>query len=73
MGQWITDLAAAHRTFAERLADRQSLTIPAEDPRYGAVQGYLQHSSSNATDFASQAVSEAEGERTPRCDVAAPP
>ena len=32
MGQWITDLAAAHRTFAERLADRQSLTIPAEDP-----------------------------------------
>ena len=35
MGQWITDLAAAHRTFAERLADRQSLTIPSEDPRYG--------------------------------------
>ena len=35
MGQWITDLAAAHRTFAERLADRQSLTVPAEDPRYG--------------------------------------
>jgi conjugative relaxase-like TrwC/TraI family protein len=35
MGRWITDLAAAHRTFAERLADRQSLTIPAEDPRYG--------------------------------------
>ena len=35
MGQWITDLAATHRTFAERLADRQSLTIPAEDPRYG--------------------------------------
>ena len=33
MGQWIKDLAAAHRTFAERLADRQSLTIPAEDPR----------------------------------------
>ena len=33
MGQWITDLAAAHRTFAERLADRQSLTIPSEDPR----------------------------------------
>jgi EamA-like transporter family len=32
IGQWITDLAAAHRTFAERLADRQSLTIPAEDP-----------------------------------------
>ena len=35
MGQWITDLTAAHRTFAERLADRQSLTIPSEDPRYG--------------------------------------
>jgi hypothetical protein len=35
MGQWITDLAAAHGTFAERLADRQSLTIPSEDPRYG--------------------------------------
>jgi len=31
MGQWITDLAA-HRTFAERLADRQSLTIPSQDP-----------------------------------------
>ena len=35
MGQWIKDLAAAHRTFAERLADRQSLTIPSEDPDYG--------------------------------------
>jgi hypothetical protein len=35
MGQWITDLAAAHRTFAERLADRQSPTIPSENPRYG--------------------------------------
>ena len=34
-GQWIKGLAAAHRTFAERLADRQSLTIPSEDPRYG--------------------------------------
>ena len=34
-GQWITDLAAAHRTFAERLADRQSLTIPSPDPDYG--------------------------------------
>jgi conjugative relaxase-like TrwC/TraI family protein len=34
-GQWIKDLAAAHRTFAERLADRQSHTLPAEDPRYG--------------------------------------
>ena len=35
MGQWIKDLAAAHRTFAERLADRQSLTIPSQDPDYG--------------------------------------
>ena len=35
MGQWITELAAAHRTFAERLASRQSLTIPAQDPDYG--------------------------------------
>ena len=34
-GQWIKDLAAAHRTFAERLADRQSLKVPSEDPRYG--------------------------------------
>jgi hypothetical protein len=35
MAQWITDLAAVHRTFAERLADRLSLTVPSEDPRYG--------------------------------------
>ena len=35
MGQRIKDLAAAHRAFAEQLADRQSLTIPAEDPGYG--------------------------------------
>jgi hypothetical protein len=35
MGQWIKDLAAAHRTFAERLANLQSLTIPSEGPRYG--------------------------------------
>ena len=35
IGQWIKDLAAAHRTFADELADRQSLTIPAEDPDYG--------------------------------------
>ena len=35
MGQWIKDLAAAHRTFADRLADRQSLRIPSEDPDYG--------------------------------------
>ena len=35
MSQWITDLTAAHRTFAERLGARQSMTIPAEDPTYG--------------------------------------
>jgi len=34
-GQWIKDLVAGHHTFAERLADRQSLTIPSEDPDYG--------------------------------------
>jgi hypothetical protein len=33
--QWITGLAAGHRTFAERLADRQSQMIPSEDPDYG--------------------------------------
>ena len=35
LGQLITDLATAHRTFAERLADRQSLTVPSPDPGYG--------------------------------------
>ena len=34
-GQWIKDLAAGHRTFAGRLADRQSQTVPSEDPDYG--------------------------------------
>jgi conjugative relaxase-like TrwC/TraI family protein len=34
-GQWIKDLAAARRTFADRLADRQSLRIPSPDPDYG--------------------------------------
>ena len=34
-GQWIKDLAAAHRTFADTLAERQSLTVPSEDPDYG--------------------------------------
>jgi hypothetical protein len=34
-GQWIKDLAAAHRTFADRLADRQSQMIPSENPDYG--------------------------------------
>jgi hypothetical protein len=35
MGQWIKDLAAARRPFADRLADRQSVKIPSEDPDYG--------------------------------------
>ena len=34
-GQWIKDLAAGRRTFADRLADRQSLMVPSEDPDYG--------------------------------------
>jgi conjugative relaxase-like TrwC/TraI family protein len=34
MGQWIKDLAASHRTFADTLAERQSLTVPSEDPDY---------------------------------------
>jgi hypothetical protein len=34
-GQWIKDLAAGHRAFAGTLAERQSLTVPSEDPDYG--------------------------------------
>ena len=34
LGQWINDLAAQHRAFAAKLAERQSLMIPAEDPDY---------------------------------------
>ncbi len=33
--QWIKDLAAGHRAFADRLADQQSQTVPSEDPDYG--------------------------------------
>jgi hypothetical protein len=33
--QWITDLAAGHRTFGDRLADRQSQAVPSQDPDYG--------------------------------------
>jgi hypothetical protein len=33
-GQWIKDLAAGHHAFADTLADRQSLTVPSEDPGY---------------------------------------
>ena len=35
MGQWIKDLAASHRAFAQTLAERQSLMVPSEDPGYG--------------------------------------
>ena len=35
--QWITDLAAGHRTFAGKLADRQSQKVPSEDPDYGGL------------------------------------
>jgi hypothetical protein len=42
LGQWIENLTAARRTFAERLADRQSLKIPSEDPSYGDLgQAFL--------------------------------
>jgi hypothetical protein len=34
IGQWIKDLAAQHRAFADKLAERQSLMIPAEDLDY---------------------------------------
>ena len=34
-GQWIKDLAAAHRAFADALAERQSLRVPSQDPGYG--------------------------------------
>jgi hypothetical protein len=35
MAKQITDLAAAHRSFAELLADRLSMMIPSQDPDYG--------------------------------------
>ena len=35
MGSWIKDLAAGHRRFAERLAGRQSMKVPSQDPGYG--------------------------------------
>jgi hypothetical protein len=34
-GQWIKDLTAAHQAFADTLAERQSQTIPSQDPDYG--------------------------------------
>ena len=33
--QWIKDLAAGHHAFADKLAERRSLTVPSEDPGYG--------------------------------------
>jgi hypothetical protein len=35
IGRWIEDLAVARCTFAGTLAERQSLTVPSEDPDYG--------------------------------------
>jgi hypothetical protein len=35
MSPWIKNLAAAHRTFADMLADRQNVKVPSEDPDYG--------------------------------------
>ena len=35
MDQWIKDLAAGHHAFADTLAERQSLTVPSQDPGYG--------------------------------------
>jgi hypothetical protein len=34
LGQWIKDLTAQRHAFAGKLADRQNITIPAEDPDY---------------------------------------
>jgi hypothetical protein len=36
-GQWIKDLAVQCREFKDRLSERQSLLIPAEDPDYEAL------------------------------------
>ena len=35
LAQWIKDLTAQHRAVADRLANHQSLMVPAEDPDYG--------------------------------------
>jgi hypothetical protein len=34
---WVKNLAAEHQTFVDNLAERQSMTIPSEDPDYGGV------------------------------------
>jgi len=36
-GQWIMELAAARSAFAAQLADRQSVTIPHDDPDHGRL------------------------------------
>jgi hypothetical protein len=35
IGQWIKDLDVGHHAFADKLAERQSLRVPSEDPGYG--------------------------------------
>ena len=40
VGQWVKDLAAEHQTFADILADRQSMTIPSEDPDFDLGQAF---------------------------------
>jgi hypothetical protein len=37
MGQWIKDLATERHGFADRLAERQSMRVPSEDPDHGDV------------------------------------
>jgi hypothetical protein len=34
VGEWVKDLTAEHHTFADKLAERQSMTIPSEDADY---------------------------------------
>ena len=34
MGHWIKELDADHHRFAERIAERQSMTVPSGDPDY---------------------------------------
>ena len=35
MGQWVKDLAAGRRAFAQTLAERQSRMVPSEGPDHG--------------------------------------
>ena len=34
---WVKNLAAEHQTFVDKIAERQSITIPSDDPDYGDV------------------------------------